>query len=69
MILGRGVRAKTSTLCSGLIVLLFAPALAQSQVVNLTGKITACVAPQDVPTVTDDKGGWFESRPATFVLL
>ncbi|TDA48960.1 hypothetical protein [Burkholderia pyrrocinia] len=53
---------KTSTLCSGLI----APALAQSQVVNLTGKTksktTAYVTPRDVLTVADDKGGWFESR-------
>lgn len=55
---------KTSMLCVGLIALLFAPVVAQSQVVNLTGKtkskITARVTPKDVLTVTDDKGGWFE---------
>ena len=55
---------KTSTLCAGLIALLFAPIVAQSQVVNLTGKttskITARVTPRDVLTVTDEKGGWFE---------
>ncbi|MXN76212.1 hypothetical protein GR157_15875 [Burkholderia sp. 4701] len=56
---------KTSTLCNGLIALLFVPAVALSQTVNLTGKtqskITAHVVKRDVLTVTDDKGGWFDN--------
>ncbi|WP_126283924.1 hypothetical protein [Burkholderia stagnalis] len=55
---------KTSTLCIGLIALLFVPAVALSQTVNLTGKttskITAKVVKRDVLTVTDDKDGWFD---------
>ncbi|MEK6430405.1 MAG: hypothetical protein V4796_19210 [Burkholderia cenocepacia] len=51
---------KTSTLCNALIALLFVPAVALPQTVNLTGKtvstITAHVANRDVLTVTDDKG-------------
>ncbi|MCF1369855.1 hypothetical protein LH704_18110 [Burkholderia cenocepacia] len=54
----------TSTICSGLIALLFMPTIALSQTVNLSGKtqskITAHVTKRDVLTVTDDKGGWFE---------
>ncbi|KVN28523.1 hypothetical protein WJ63_12280 [Burkholderia pyrrocinia] len=56
---------KTSTLCNGLIALLFVPAVALSQTVYLTGKttskITAKVVKRDVLTVTDDKGGWFDN--------
>ncbi|WP_230461058.1 hypothetical protein [Burkholderia ubonensis] len=52
---------KTSTICSGLIALLFIPTIALSQTVNLSGKtqskITAHVTKRDVLTVTDDKGG------------
>ncbi|KVA53385.1 hypothetical protein WI61_26395 [Burkholderia cepacia] len=55
---------RTSTFCSGLIVLLFVPAVALSQSVNLSGKtqskVTAHVTKRDTLTVTDDKGGWFE---------
>ncbi|MDY7791168.1 hypothetical protein U0E10_25070 [Burkholderia ubonensis] len=55
---------KASTLCTGLIALLFVPTVALSQAVNLSGKtqskITAHVTKRDVLTVTDDKGGWFD---------
>ncbi|MGS0895680.1 hypothetical protein ACVBGC_24585 [Burkholderia stagnalis] len=56
---------RTSMQCLGLVVLLFASTVAQSQTVNLSGKtqskITARVANRDVLTVTDDKGGWFDN--------
>ncbi|RQZ34673.1 hypothetical protein DIE16_21645 [Burkholderia sp. Bp9090] len=56
---------KTSTLCNALIALLFVPAVALPQTVNLSGKttskITAKVVKPDLLTVTDDKGGWFDN--------
>ncbi|VWD21555.1 hypothetical protein BLA18112_05392 [Burkholderia lata] len=56
---------KTSIFRAGAMVLLLVSAVAHAQTITLTGKlqskVTAQVAKREVLTVTDDKGGWFDS--------